>query len=92
MKPFHGDQKYLRYSGSGITIALDFQRSPITAKIFSKLDDIIISYGIIPNIIKGPSKRIVQNCFPEYHKFIDELKKFDPRRIYKSDLSEKLGL
>ena len=92
MKPFHGNQKYLRYSGSGITIALDFQRSPITTKTFSKLDDIIISYGAIPNIIKGPSKRIVQNCFPEYHKFIGELKKFDPTRIYKSDLSEKLGL
>ena len=54
------------------------------------MDDIIISYGIIPNIIKGPSKRIVQNCFPEYHKFIDELKKFDPRRIYKSDLIREI--
>ena len=54
--------------------------------------DLEIRYGVIPNIIKGPSKRIVQNCFPEYHKFIDELKKFDPRRIYKSDVSEKLGL
>ena len=92
MKPFHGNQKYLRYSGSGITIALDFQRSPITVKALSKLDDIIISYGAIPNIIKGSSKRIVQNCFPEYHKFIDELKKFDPKRIYKSDTSEKLGI
>lgn len=92
MKPFHGKQKYLRYSDSGITMALDFQRSPITTKMFSKLDDIIISYGAIPNIVKGPSKRIVQNCFPEYHKFIDDLKKFDPRRIYKSDMSEKLGL
>jgi decaprenylphospho-beta-D-ribofuranose 2-oxidase len=92
MKPFNGNQKYLRYSGSGITIALDFQRSPITDKTLSKLDDIIISYGAIPNIIKGSNKRIVQNCFPEYHKFIDELKKFDPRRIYKSDVSEKLGL
>ena len=92
MKPFNGNQKYLRYSGSGITIALDFQRSPITVKTLSKLDDIIISYGAIPNIIKGSSKRIVQSCFPEYHKFIDELKKFDPRRIYKSDMSEKLGL
>tara|TARA_Y100000815_G_C12890324_1_gene329988 strand:- start:232 stop:510 length:279 start_codon:yes stop_codon:yes gene_type:complete len=92
MKPFRGNQKYLRYSGSGITMALDFQRSSLTDKTFSKLDDIIISYGAIPNIVKGPSKRIVQNCFPEYHKFINELKKFDPRRIYKSDLSEKLSL
>ena len=92
MKPFHGNQKYLRYSGSGITIALDFQRSPITVKALPKLDDIIISYGAIPNIIKGSNKRIVQNCFPEYHKFIDELKKFDPKRIYKSDTSEKLGI
>ena len=92
MKPFRGNQKYLRYSGSGITMALDFQRSSLTNKTFSKLDDIIISYGAIPNIVKGPSKRIVQNCFPEYHKFINELKKFDPRRIYKSDLSEKLSL
>ena len=92
MKPFHGNQKYLRYSGSGITIALNFQRSSITDKTLSKLSDIIISYGAIPNIIKGSNKRIVQNCFPEYQKFIDELKKFDPRRIYKSDTSEKLGL
>ena len=26
------------------------------------------------------------------NQFIDELKKFDPRRIYRSDISEKLGL
>ena len=92
MKPFHGNGKYLRYSGSGITMALDFQSSSITNKTFSKIDDLLISYGAIPYVTKGPSKRVVQTCFPEYDKFIEDLKKFDPKRIYKSDLSEKLGL
>ena len=92
MKPFSGNQKYLRYSSSGVSMALNFQRSPITKKTLSKLDDILISYGAIINIIKGSSKQVVQTCFPEYYKFIEDLKKFDPRRIYKSDLSEKLGL
>ena len=92
MKPFSGNQKYLRYSSSGVSMTLNFQRSPITKKTLSKLDDILISYGAIINIIKGSSKQVVQTCFPEYYKFIEDLKKFDPRRIYKSDLSEKLGL
>ena len=92
LKPFSGNQKYLRFSGSGISFALNFQRSQITNKTLSKLDDILISYGAILHVIKGPSKRVVETCFPEYHKFIEDLKKFDPKRIYKSDLSEKLGL
>lgn len=92
LKPFKGNQKYLRYSGSGISFALNFQRSQKTNKILSKLEDIIISYGAIIHVIKGPSKRVVQTCFPEYNKFIEDLKKNDPEKIYKSDLSEKLGL
>jgi len=92
MKPFSGVQRYLRYCGSGITIALDFQRSPLTNTVMSKIDNLTISYGAIPNIIKGPKKEVVKSCFPEYDKFINDLKKFDPKRIYKSDLSEKLGL
>ena len=43
-------------------------------------------------VIKGPCKRVVQTCFSEYSKFVEDLKKFDPKRIYKSDLSEKLDL
>jgi decaprenylphospho-beta-D-ribofuranose 2-oxidase len=92
LKPFRGNQKYLRYSGSGISFALNFQRSPITSNFLSKLDDILISYGAILHVIKNPSKRVVQTCFPEYSKFVEDLKKFDPKRIYKSDLSEKLDL
>jgi decaprenylphospho-beta-D-ribofuranose 2-oxidase len=92
LKPFRGNQKYLRYSGSGISFALNFQHSQKTNEIISKLENIIISHGAIIHVIKGPSKRVVQSCFPEYNKFIEDLKKFDPKKIYKSDLSEKLGL
>ena len=92
LKPFRGNQKYLRYTGSGISFALNFQRSFITSNFLSKLDNILISYGAILHVIKGPSKRVVQTCFSEYSKFVEDLKKFDPKRIYKSDLSEKLDL
>jgi len=92
LKPFRGNQKYLRYSGSGISFALNFQRSQKTNKTLSKLEDIIISYQAIIHLIKGPSKRVAQSCFPEYNKFIKDLKKYDPSGIYKSDLTKKLGL
>ena len=60
----------------------------------SKLDELIISHDALPYIIKDSrlSKRVVEECYPEYLKFKEFLHKIDPDRIFRSEISQRLNL
>lgn len=93
-KLFAGQQDLLRFSGNGICFALNFARSAESPKFLAYLDKLLLECGGIPNIIKDSRLplEIVQSAYPEYDKFRRLLREFDPQRIYKSELSERLGL
>ena len=57
------------------------------------IDKLVIEYSGIPNIIKDSRlpKHVVDKCFPEVDIFRKMLKDFDPKRIFKSDLSKRLN-
>ena len=63
-------------------------------KALKKLDDILISYKALPYIVKDSrlTKEVVEQCYPEYHVFKEILNEIDPKRIFKSELSERLNL
>jgi len=94
MKLFENSQKYLHFSGNGVSIILNLKHCDATLTFLKKLDDLIISYNALPYIIKDSrlSKRVVEQCYPEYFDFKDILKEIDPQRIFKSELSERLDL
>ena len=38
------------------------------------------------------TKEMVEQCYPEYYDFKEVLNEIDPKRIFKSELSERLNL
>lgn len=94
MKLFSGEQKYIRFSKSGLSIILNLKHCKDTLDFLNKLDEIVISFNALPYIIKDSrlSKRVVEKCYPQYHEFKMVLNEIDPKRIFKSELSERLDL
>ena len=93
-KLFRGERELLRFAGNGICLALNFPRGAGGATFASFLDAAMLAHGGWPNIIKDSrlSSAVVAKAYPEYHRFRDEIHRHDPRRIYRSALSERLEL
>ena len=94
MKLFNGKQKLLHFSDEGLSIILNLKHCNSTLKFLKKLDDIVISYKALPYIVKDSrlTKEVVEQCYPEYHVFKEILNEIDPKRIFKSELSERMNL
>jgi decaprenylphospho-beta-D-ribofuranose 2-oxidase len=93
-KLFRGRRELLRFTGDGICLALDFPRGPSGLAFAGFLDQLMRSYGGWPNIIKDSrlTPVLVSETYPGYHDFRDGLRQFDPRRLYGSELSQRLAL
>jgi decaprenylphospho-beta-D-ribofuranose 2-oxidase len=94
MKAFAGEPSRLRFDGDGICLTLNLKRSATTLDLLARLDELSIDTGARPNIIKDSRlpARVVRACYPEYERFRAELAAFDPRRRFRSELSERLQL
>lgn len=94
IKLFKGTPNLLRFEMNGACLALDLIRCTKTLEFLSILDSMIISSHGIPSIIKDsrlPDK-VVQKCYPEYELMKKHLSDYDPERLYRSEMSERLGL
>jgi len=93
-KLFRGRQELLRFTGDGICFAVNVPRTSAAISFLAFLDELVISIGGMPNIIKDSRlpRSVVWKCYPEAQRFCDLLRKFDPDRLFKSELSERLGL
>lgn len=93
-KAFGGSRDLLRFTGEGICLALNFQRGKSSQKFLSFLDERVIALGGIPNIIKDSRlpRFVVDECYPGADQFRAALRTFDRKRIFRSELSERLGL
>ena len=94
LKPFRGEQKFLQFCGDGMSVILEIKNSISDLNFLSKLDELTVYHHAIPYIIKDSrlSKRITEECYPEYAQFKEFLKKIDPDRIFKSEISQRLDL
>ena len=94
-KLFRGTQSQLRFDGTGLCLTLNFPRDTGGERFARWLDGLLVrEAGGLPNIVKDSrlSREIVRHSFPNYDAFRDELSRFDPKRIYRSEVSERLGL
>lgn len=93
-KLFRGQPELLRFTGEGICFALNFPRTPQSPAFLTFLDELIVSLGGIPNIIKDSRlpRSVVDACYPGVERFRNQLCAFDPKRLFCSELSERLGL
>jgi decaprenylphospho-beta-D-ribofuranose 2-oxidase len=94
MKLFRGQPRLLRFEGDGICVTLDLVRSAAGVAFLPVLDQLTLATGGIPNIIKDSRlpADVVARSYPEYGSFRERLHEFDPERLFRSELSARLGL
>jgi decaprenylphospho-beta-D-ribofuranose 2-oxidase len=94
MKLFRGSPHFLRFEGDGVCVTADLVRSPDGLAVLPVLDRLTTAAGGIPNIIKDSRLpvAVVRRCYPEYERFREKLRVYDPERRFRSELSERLEL
>lgn len=94
IKRFKGEQKSLSQTGQGYLIAIDCFVNSKTEPFFNELDEMMISVNGQPNLTKDSrvSKSIAEMSIRHYHEFNEQLIKYDPERLFRSELSMRIGL
>tara|TARA_B100000886_G_scaffold283276_1_gene207541 strand:+ start:3653 stop:4984 length:1332 start_codon:yes stop_codon:yes gene_type:complete len=94
IKNMRGTQEFLRFEDNKICVTFDFINNKKNILFMSELDKICVKLKIIPSIIKDSrlSKKIVEQCYPEYSRFRDLINNYDKKRIYKSEISQRLEI
>ena len=89
-----GEQKYLRFEGKMICLTFDLVKSKKSLNFLNALDNLYIKYEIVPSIIKDSriKKEVFNKCYKFADQFRNDLRKFDPKRSYRSELSDRLEL
>lgn len=94
IKLFGGSQKLLRFSGKGISFAIEAPRGAKTLALFADLDELDIALGGRANLIKDARlpAAVMERQYAEASEFRDRLRTFDPDRIFTSAMAERLAL
>lgn len=93
-KCFGAPRKLLRFGGEGLCLALNFPRDSKAPAFLEFLDHLLPQVHGIPNLIKDSRlpRQVMDACYEEADFFRAQLKAFDPKRRFRSELSERLGL
>lgn len=93
-KYFSEKRSLLRFRADGLCLSLNFPRNAASDKFCVFLDALCIDTGSLPNIIKDSriTKRTIDLCYPEADFFRERLHNFDPKHIFRSELSDRLDL
>ena len=94
MKLFRGEQRLLRFEGDGVCVTVNLVRSREGVGFLTVLDRLTLAAGGIPHIVKDSRlpAAVVAQSYPEYESFREQLRAHDPERLFRSDLSVRLGL
>lgn len=93
-KPFNGTSDLIRFDGSGISLAIETPRSASTERLLPEIDHLVVGVGGRPNIIKDSRlpRSIFEATYTDCDRFRMVLRQWDPKRLFRSELSERLGL
>lgn len=95
MKLFdNGKENFLSYDGSGLSFTIDIVNNLASQNFLSDLDELNCRVGAKTSILKDsrlPTK-IIQYQYKKYDAFKRELLAFDPKRLFQSELSLRIGL
>jgi len=94
LKLFQGARSLLRFSGTGICLALDVPASRKATALFAEIDTLAMAHGAVVNLSKDSrlSAAVCERVFPEYGRFRESLARFDPKRRYRSRLRTQTGV
>ncbi len=94
-KWFDREPALLRFTGQGVVIAINCPRSATSNAFLADLDRIMLNAKGRPNLIKDSRlpRAVVEEAMPEaVADFRERLLAHDPKRLYQSELSERLAL
>ena len=94
VKGMSGEHKYLRFEGDMICLSFDIVNNQKNLNFFDELDKLYIKYDVVPSIIKDSrlKKEVFDKCYKFANEFREDLKSFDHKRSYRSELSDRLDL
>src|SRR5260370_8282885 len=94
VKRFRARSRSLGMSGEGSLIALDLVRSGRTTEFLNDFDALLLETGAQPNVAKDSRlpQRVAAGTLPGYESFRQQLRAYDPDRLYESELSQRLEL
>ncbi len=90
----HGEQKYLRFEGDMVCLTFNIVKNQQNLNFVNELDKLYIQYNAVPSIIKDSrlKKEVFDKCYKFSNKFRADLRSFDKKRYYRSELSDRLEL
>lgn len=94
IKAFDGDDRLLDYTGRGFSFSFDMFNNSLVQERLSSLDALNTTFGAKTNLLKDGriSADVARQQYPGIAAFKDALHGFDPRRRFRSELSERLQL
>ena len=94
IKNMSGKQNYLRFEDNRICLTFDFVNNKKNVQFLELIDNLCIKHKALPSIIKDSriSESTINKCYEYVNSFRNDLIKFDKKRIYRSELSDRLAL
>ena len=94
IKGMSGEHKYLRFEGDMICLTFDIVNNQKNLNFINELDKLYIKHEAVPSIIKDSrlKKEVFDKCYRFANEFREDLRNFDYKRSYRSELSDRLDL
>ena len=88
------NKNYLSFPMPGYTLALDFKFEQGLFPLLEKLDDIVLAYGGRLYLAKDArmNEKVFKAGYPHWEKFVEIKQKFDPKSLFASQQSDRIGL
>ncbi len=89
-----GEHRYLRFEGNMICLTFDVVNNQKNLNFINELDKLYIRYDVVPSLIKDSrlKKEVFDKCYKFANEFRKDLRNFDNKRSYRSELSDRLDL
>ena len=88
------NSNFLSFPAPGFTLALDFKFERSLFPLLEQLDDIVLAYGGRLYLAKDArmNEKVFKAGYPDWEKFAEIKYKFDPKSLFASQQSDRIGL
>ena len=77
-----------------VCLTFDIVKNQKNLNFINELDKLYIKYDVVPSVIKDSrlKKEVFDKCYKFANEFREDLRNFDHKRSYRSELSDRLDL
>ncbi len=94
LKLFAGTNDLIRFDATGVSLALHLPRTEASARFLDEIDRLTLAVGGLPNALKDSRlpRAVFEATYPEADRFRAFIRQWDPKRLFRSGLTDRLGL